>query len=54
MSFDDQVSRISKFAADRDWEQFHSVKNLIFALVGEVGELAESSKSNYPAISRFQ
>ena len=41
MSFDDQISRITKFAADRDWEQFHSVKNLILALVGEVGELAE-------------
>lgn len=41
MSFDDQISRISKFAVDRDWEQFHSVKNLILALVGEVGELAE-------------
>ena len=41
MSFDDQISRISKFAADRDWGQFHSVRNLILALVGEVGELAE-------------
>ncbi len=41
MSLDDQISRITKFAADRDWEQFHSVRNLILALVGEVGELAE-------------
>ena len=41
MSFDDQISRVSKFAVDRDWEQFHSVRNLILALVGEVGELAE-------------
>ena len=41
MSFDDPISRISKFAVDRDWEQFHSVRNLILALVGEVGELAE-------------
>lgn len=41
MSFDDLISRISKFAVDRDWEQFHSVRNLILALVGEVGELAE-------------
>lgn len=29
------------FARDRAWEQFHSVRNLVLALVGEVGELAE-------------
>jgi len=32
---------ISDFAESRDWDQFHSVRNLILALVGEVGELAE-------------
>jgi len=30
-----------KFAAERDWGQFHSIRNLTLALVGEVGELAE-------------
>jgi dCTP diphosphatase len=30
-----------KFAQDRDWEQFHSPKNLVMALTGEVGELTE-------------
>jgi len=34
-------SEIDEFAEERDWEQFHTVKNLILALVGEVGELAE-------------
>ena len=34
-------SEIDQFAKERDWEQFHTVKNLILALVGEVGELAE-------------
>lgn len=29
------------FAKDRNWEQFHSIRNLTLALVGEVGELAE-------------
>ena len=28
------------FADERDWNQFHSAKNLVLALVGEVGELA--------------
>lgn len=32
---------LASFAQARDWDQFHSVKNLILALVGEVGELAE-------------
>lgn len=29
------------FAIERDWVQFHSPRNLLLALVGEVGELAE-------------
>jgi dCTP diphosphatase len=29
------------FAQERDWEQFHTPRNLLLALVGEVGELAE-------------
>lgn len=29
------------FAAERDWEQFHTPKNLVMALTGEAGELTE-------------
>ena len=29
------------FASARDWNQFHSPRNLVLALTGEVGELAE-------------
>lgn len=32
---------LKKFAVDREWEQFHSPKNLAMALSGEVGELTE-------------
>ncbi len=32
---------LRKFAADRDWDQFHSPKNLAMALAGETGELIE-------------
>jgi dCTP diphosphatase len=39
------VARLQKaialFARERDWEQFHSPKNLAMALTGEVGELVE-------------
>ncbi|TCN39808.1 MazG-like nucleotide pyrophosphohydrolase family protein [Kribbella orskensis] len=31
---------LAEFAAERDWEQFHTPKNLAMALAGEVGELA--------------
>lgn len=32
---------LAAFARERDWEQFHSPKNLVMALTGEVGELCE-------------
>jgi len=33
--------QLAKFAAERDWDQFHSPKNLAMALSGEIGELTE-------------
>jgi NTP pyrophosphatase (non-canonical NTP hydrolase) len=33
--------RLRDFAAARDWDQFHSPKNLAMALSGEAGELLE-------------
>ncbi len=33
--------RLRDFARARDWEQFHSPKNLAMALAGEAGELLE-------------
>ncbi|KAG2669705.1 hypothetical protein I3843_14G044200 [Carya illinoinensis] len=33
--------KMTEFARERDWEQFHSPRNLLLALVGEVGELSE-------------
>ena len=32
---------MADFARERDWEQYHSPRNLLLALVGEVGELSE-------------
>lgn len=32
---------LANFARERDWEQFHSPKNLVMALSAEVGELTE-------------
>jgi dCTP diphosphatase len=38
---DELQHRIREFARERDWEQFHTPKNLAMALSGEVGELVE-------------
>ena len=32
---------LANFAQDRDWDLYHKPRNLIMALTGEVGELAE-------------
>ncbi|MEV4892938.1 nucleotide pyrophosphohydrolase, partial [Nonomuraea sp. NPDC055795] len=33
------AARFRAFVEARDWEQFHTPKNLVMALAGEVGEL---------------
>ncbi|TMQ98038.1 nucleotide pyrophosphohydrolase [Actinomadura soli] len=33
------ADRLRSFAAERNWEQFHTPKNLAMALTGEAGEL---------------
>jgi len=33
------TERLREFVAARDWEQFHTPKNLVMALAGEAGEL---------------
>ena len=38
---EDLTERIRAFADERDWEQFHSPKNLAMALSVEVAELME-------------
>lgn len=35
------ATALEAFATERDWHQFHSPKNLVMALSGEVGELTE-------------
>lgn len=41
-SLDDLIGLVRGFADDRDWNQFHTPRNLVLALAGEVGELAAS------------
>lgn len=35
------ILRLREFASARDWDRFHSPKNLVMALSGEAGELLE-------------
>jgi NTP pyrophosphatase (non-canonical NTP hydrolase) len=39
--FEELSQRLQKFADDRDWDQFHSPKNLVMALSVEAAELTE-------------
>jgi NTP pyrophosphatase (non-canonical NTP hydrolase) len=40
-SLEDLKQALRKFAAERDWDQFHSPKNIAMALSVEVAELLE-------------
>ena len=42
MDIDALQQRLADFAAERDWGQFHSPKNLAMALAAEAGELVEA------------
>ena len=39
---DDLINKLRVFSNERDWDQFHSPKNLIMALTSEVGELSDN------------
>lgn len=41
MDINTLIEQIKQFNNDRDWDQFHNPKDLILALMSEVGELAE-------------
>ncbi len=40
-SLSDLANSLDRFAADRNWHQYHSPKNLASALIVEAGELLE-------------
>jgi dCTP diphosphatase len=40
-SFTSLANEITEFSEKRDWSQFHTPRNIVLALLGEVGELAE-------------
>jgi dCTP diphosphatase len=62
IDFTELEAVLQKFADDRNWQKYHSPKNLAMALTGEVGELVEifqwhteaesKSVANDPALAR--
>jgi dCTP diphosphatase len=53
--------QLARFAAARDWDQFHNPKNLAMALAGEAGEVLEhfqwltpDQAANLPAATRAE
>lgn len=56
--FDSLTSEIRQFAKVRNWEKFHTPKNLAMAIAGEAGELAAEfqwlteSESTFDSMSR--
>jgi NTP pyrophosphatase (non-canonical NTP hydrolase) len=38
-TLDELIAAVHKFAADRDWQQFHDPKNLAMLVASEAGEL---------------
>lgn len=58
-TFAELAARLAEFARERDWDQFHSPKNLAMALAGEAGELiehfqwlTEEQSRNLPPVTR--
>lgn len=51
-------SMIKEFVNERDWNQYHTPRNILLALVGEVGELSEifqwkSDQECKPGLSKW-
>ena len=57
LCFENARQLVHQFAADRDWQQFHTPRNLLLAVTSEVGEAAEIVRwqgDNDPAIPQGQ
>jgi NTP pyrophosphatase (non-canonical NTP hydrolase) len=49
VTLDDLALQLREFVSARDWDQFHTPKNLAMALAGEVGELVAELQWLTPA-----
>lgn len=49
VSLEEVRARIHDFAAEREWQQYHTPRNLLLALVGEVRRIAARGQLRSPA-----
>jgi NTP pyrophosphatase (non-canonical NTP hydrolase) len=49
VTLDDLAAKLREFVSAREWDQFHTPKNLAMALAGEVGELVAELQWLTPA-----
>ena len=49
-SLDGTLEVIDKFTSERDWEQFHTVKNLVASISIEAAELSETVQWTNPTV----
>jgi dCTP diphosphatase len=47
------ISRINHFVLERDWNQFHSVKNIVTSISIEAAELSEIIQWSNPDVSEL-
>ncbi len=45
---------VAAFADERDWQRFHSTRNLLLAMISEVGEIVRWSGDAEPAVPAEQ
>ncbi len=48
------MQRLDEFVAERDWNQFHSIKNLVASVCVEAAELSETVQWSNPSIAEVQ
>ena len=50
LSIEDVTEEINRFASDRDWDQFHTPKNIASSISIEAAELLECFQWNDPTV----
>ena len=53
MSLNELMNEISNFVSERDWEQFHTPKNIAMSVAIEAGELLECLQWDSPITSEI-
>jgi NTP pyrophosphatase (non-canonical NTP hydrolase) len=53
MSIEDVMEKVNQFASDRDWDQFHTPKNLASSISIESGELMEAIQWESPTFEEI-